>query len=138
MTELSLFDALAPVRRSDPPTSREAANKVARPSDSQALVLAAFRQYGAMTDEELEGYTQAMTPSRRRTARSELSKGNDRRMAEIVGELTTVNPGWPPSKYESAARHQLRIEGFRGPLWDSGVRRPTRTGRDAVVWCEAK
>ncbi len=113
--ELSLFDVdRAPVRRNDPETSRQAAGKVTRPSDSQALVLAAFRKYGPMTDTTLEGYTPTLTASRRRTARSELVAPNMVRMAQMVEEMTAVSPGQPPEDYWAAARHRLRVVGL-GP-----------------------
>lgn len=50
-TQPTLFEAHA--RRTDPPTSHEAASSVQRIRESQADVLTVIRKYGPIADEEL-------------------------------------------------------------------------------------
>lgn len=139
MIELSLFGPeSAPVRASDPSTSR---NRIdTRPGKEQ--VLDAIVKHGALTDEELERYTPSLTPSRRRTARSDLSKGNMKRLEIITKERQDANPDATTEAIWGASRHQLRTEGFVSGslLWDSGLRRKTKAGGEAIVWelCEVK
>jgi len=77
------------VHQGDPPTSKEAAQVIARrQSELQWQVCEAFRQYGSMTDEELERLPCFKTfgPSTIRKRRSELY-----RMGELVPMGTEHN-----------------------------------------------
>jgi hypothetical protein len=141
-------------RTTDPQTSKDAAVSVTNMRASQARVLAMFKLYGDLTDEQLltylhdmeraAGFTKVMSPSGARSRRSELSKPNMDRLDEIMVEL--VEAGLNSGAYDTyeaahadpalarAARETLRVEGFRSALWDTGERRKLDTGRMAIVW----
>jgi hypothetical protein len=135
------FDNGVHARASDPETSHAAAASVNQ-SEGQALVLKMFRRYGPMTDEVLQARMKEHLPgmlseSGVRTRRSELSKPNMERLEEIVVELTTPGsePGEPKGHFSETVRAQLRREGFRSVLWDSGERADVSSGRrQAIVW----
>lgn len=149
----SLFDAPARARASDPRTSRDAAASVKNMRASHARVLAMFKLYGDMTDEQLaeylhdaerQGGLKLMSPSGIRSRRSELAKENMERLEELRAEWlqqnrpegTTLNM-LEVQEYNACgywARAQLVIEGFRSPLWDTGERRALSSGRQAIVW----
>ncbi len=139
-------------RTSDPATSKAAAASVSNLRASQARVLAIFRAYGNLTDEELLNYlhdterqlgVKLMSPSGARSRRSELSKANMERLNEIAAEYSDDDFG--SRNFETLVavlrdkcRDRLRTEGFRAPLWDTGERRRISTGRMATVWGIAK
>ncbi|HTJ62135.1 MAG TPA: hypothetical protein VL333_13170 [Candidatus Saccharimonadales bacterium] len=117
---------------------------------SQARVLNMFVLYGDMNDKQLITYLhdaekaaglKLMSDSGVRTRRSELSKPNMDRLAEIVREQTGVavhqhdllSADQGDATVTDAARRQLRIEGFRSKLWDTG-KREIVDGRTVVVW----
>jgi hypothetical protein len=138
-------------RTTDPQTSKDAAVSVTNMRASQARVLAMFKLYGDLTDEQLltylhdaeraAGFTKVMSPSGARSRRSELAKPNMDRLDEIAREIkkathlptagafAALEPQW-----QATARETLRAEGFRSLLWDTGERRKLDTGRMAIVW----
>jgi hypothetical protein len=139
-------------RTNDPQTSKDAAASVTNMRASQARVLAMFKLYGDLTDEQLltylhdaeraAGFAKVMSPSGARSRRSELSKPNTDRLAELyeawmlarnVGRGSDVEELHRPEA-EAWARAELRREGFRSLLWDTGERRKLETGRMAIVW----
>ena len=149
MDQLNAFDTWdAPrARTSDPVTSKEAAKSVRAVRASHLRILAQFRLYGDMTDEQLAlvledaekgAGIKHMSPSGVRSRRSELSKPNMDRITEIKQESVVI--GAPPTDavLDAAARRQLRIEGFRSPLWDTGVVDTNAAGRRCIVWGIAK
>jgi hypothetical protein len=137
-------------RTSHPETSKAAAASVRKQTASHRRILALFKLYGDMTDETLATYLneaqqatgmKPMSPSGIRSRRSELAKPNMDRLDEIAWEYA----GQPFSRLgcsfadmdeaaQKRARHQLRTEGFRSPLWDTGKRETMSTGRAAIVW----
>ncbi len=145
----NLFDTPARARTSDPATSREAASSVGAMRASQARIMAIFRAYGDLTDEELSMYVadverqlgiKLMSPSGVRSRRSELAKANMERLDEIAANLTNDGNKFfeVTNEVQDSARAHLRREGFRSPLWDTGVRRTTAAGRKTIVWGIAK
>lgn len=107
---------------------------------SQARVYNMFRLYGDITDKQLVVYLNSMekgagiepmSHSGARSRRSELSKPNMDRLDEIVRSFWEGRD--PPPKEpmtflgsgeatRQKARDQLRDEGFRSALWDTGGR----------------
>lgn len=147
MDQLNAFDTWdAPrARTSDPVTSKEAAKSVRAVRASHLRILAQFRLYGDMTDEQLAlvledaekgAGIKHMSPSGVRSRRSELSKPNMDRIAEIIeeNEMRSDAAATPVNQIDAAARRQLRIEGFRSPLWDTGVVDTNAAGRKVIVW----
>ena len=122
---------------------------------SQARVLAMFRLYGAMDDTQLIRYqreqaieagVKPLSESGTRSRRSELSKPNEERLAELRAEFMRVArekiPVAPTSQSEIEreakfaddwARSTLLREGVRSPLW-AVTERTLDTGRKATVW----
>lgn len=81
----------AVARRSDPGTSWEAAESVTGIRESQAEVLALFREHGPMTDEEARArYRGRQSVSGFRTRRSELV---DRGLVRDTGERRRMTTG---------------------------------------------
>lgn len=140
-------------RSTDPETSHAAANAVSASGlrASQALVLNMFVAYGPMHDKDLLdrvhatqkqlGLTKLMSPSGVRSRRSELSKPNMERMAEIAREISGV-PVYVAEVHHGLANamtlftdalNRLRVEGFRSTLIDNG-KRETVDGHRVVVW----
>jgi hypothetical protein len=134
-------------RRTDPATSKAAGAAIDSNADklraSQARVLAMFKLYGDMHDKQLltnlhdaekAAGLKPMSPSGVRSRRSELSKPNMDRLDRLAVEMH----GHPlfaiclPSDRE-VLRERLRSEGFRSPLWDTGVR-VIVDGRHVIVW----
>ncbi|MEP6990088.1 MAG: hypothetical protein ABJA80_04090 [bacterium] len=148
--QLDAFAAApARARSSDPTTSRDAAASVQSVRASHRRVLAMFKLYGDMTDEQLAesireaekdaGLVKLMSPSGVRSRRSELAKPNMDRLDEISNEIVAANPDLSrvalrDEAVDFNARRQLRLEGFRAPLWDTGKRTTLSTGRKAIVW----
>lgn len=166
-TQLDAFDSGARARAGDPATSKAAAASVAKLRASQKLVLRAFVVYGDMDDGELKEALGPMlkdaglkmSDSGIRSRRSELSKPNMERLAELrlewyraqlhgvghdiagVGvaamEKLEQDGTFPAGEVAEAwdyARRQLRHEGFRSKLWDTGKRNRTEGGRETTVW----
>lgn len=138
-----VFDSGARARSSDPATSKAAAQSVRAITSSHQRVLAMFRAYGDMTDETLTRYldeaaratgSPRMSPSGVRSRRSELSKPNMDRIEQIAREEGYVSFEAMSEGNQNAARNQLRREGFRSPLWDTGKRETIASGREATVW----
>ena len=151
--DLPLFDPAT--RSGDPSTSKAAASSVRGVAASHKRILAMFRTYGDMTDETLKGYLDEladramapkMSPSGARSRRGDLSKPNMDRLDQIANEYYSGVPGSgkvrfadiPDEATQNRVRHQLRSEGFRSPLWDTGKREKLSTGRMAIVWGIAK
>ncbi len=142
--QLDLLTSAARARSADPVTSKQAAASVRGMSASHKRILAMFERYGDMTDETLAqllddaagyGLAPRMSPSGVRSRRSDLSKPNMERLSEIGEEYRTVTgASLEDDQIAAAARHQLRIEGFRSKLWDTGKRAAISTGRQAIVW----
>lgn len=148
-----VFDSGARARSADPDTSKAAAQSVRNIRASHKRILAMFRAYGDMTDETLAEYlaeaaketgSKLMSPSGVRSRRSELSKPNLDRLAQLRDEYVSaagLTGTWAEvydeklkEKFDSAARHQLRTEGFKSELWDTGKRETLSSGRQAIVW----
>lgn len=98
-------------RTSDPETSHEAAASISRKalSDGQRTILNLLRKFGPMTDEE------------------------------ILEELAEM--GWRNQKVRTASSARTRRKEITQddihkdrPIKDSGERRKTRSGRNAIVW----
>lgn len=139
-------------RTTDPQTSFDAALRATEPTKlraGQARVLNMFKLYGDMHDKQLQDYLhdaergagmKLMSDSGVRTRRSELSKPNMDRIAEIICEITGI-PSIAAVDLKFAeergvvedARKRLRIEGFRSPLWDTG-RREVVDGHQRTIW----
>lgn len=137
-------------RRTDPETSQQAALALEAPKlrASQARVLQMFKLYGDLHDKALITYLhdaersagmKPMSPSGVRSRRSELSKPNMDRLDEIVVSLAAAENIKPTDDvfrqidWMPRARQQLRREGFRSPLWDTG-RREVVDGRNVIIW----
>jgi hypothetical protein len=142
-TQLDILTAPARARSADPSTSKQAAASVSDLRASHQRVLAMFKNYGDMTDETLgEFLDQAaretgfkrMSPSGVRSRRSELSKPNMDRLDEIAAENMNIPFTSLTEGNQNAARNQLRREGFKSQLWDTGKRERMSTGRQAIVW----
>ncbi len=140
-----VFDSGARARTRNPETSKAAAQSVRSVRASHQRVLAMFRAYGDMTDETLAAQLDdaakttgvpRMSPSGVRSRRSELSKPNMDRLGELardhVGAAVTFADC--DEGVQGVLRIQLRHEGFRSPLWDTGKRETLSTGRQAIVW----
>lgn len=143
-------------RPTDPDTSHTAAAEAARKlRASQRRILAMFKLYGDMTDEELltvlheaerSASIHIMSPSGARSRRSELSKPNMDRLREIHSAMVEagIDAGRTREALEDdeslkqAARDYLRTEGFRSELWDTGVTRVLESGKRGIVWGIAK
>jgi hypothetical protein len=154
--QASIFDSGARARSRDPETSKAAAASVRNVRASHTRVLAMFRLYGDMTDESLaallkdaarETGLKAMSPSGVRSRRSELAKPNMDRLDSLALELWSNDDKASPrrpffselNEYEQRlTREQLRREGFRSPLWDTGKRETLASGRQAIVWGVAR
>ena len=151
-TQADFFiDHVAHARASDPETSKMAAAKHTpmKLRGSQARVLAAFRLYGDMHDKELVARVQELEKSNGlkpqsesgiRSRRSELSKPNMDRMKAMKDEQYTngrQRSAENERMLEAWVRLQLRVEGFRSPLWDTGER-VVVDGHSVVVWGIAK
>lgn len=129
-------------RSGDPETSKDAGARVTKLRASQALVLQVFRAYGSMSDRDLLdrvhatekalGLTRLMSPSGVRSRRSELSKPNMERLRQIEEGLA-MEYADNAEGLDAHCRAQLRREGVRSPLWDTG-RRETIDGRTHIVW----
>jgi hypothetical protein len=147
-TQIDAFAPPARARARDPETSREAASRVTNLRASQARVLAMFKLYGDLYDKALMDYlhdaernagVKPMSPSGVRSRRSELAKPNMDRLDEIAHEnlnlLGAVKGafGRITGPHQNAARAQLRTEGFRSVLWDTGERAVV-DGRKVIVW----
>lgn len=135
-------------RRRDPQTSFEVAMAIeVRPAKlraSQARVLNMFKLYGDMHDKQLLEYLndaernaglKPMSPSGARSRRNELAKPNMDRLDQMAADKTndgnTFDDVSPDVQEE--ARGDLRREGFRSPLWDTG-KRALVDGRNVIVW----
>lgn len=132
----------ARARSADPETSKAAAASVADLTGTQKRVLAMFRAFGDMTDEELGKHIEAatratgvpkMSPSAVRSRRSDLSKPNMDRLEELK-QASLARGAVNEATALAYARIELRREGFRSPLWDTGKREQISTGRMATVW----
>jgi hypothetical protein len=141
--QAEIFDSGAHARSSDPKTSKEAAASVRNLRASHRRVLAMFKLYGDMTDEQLseslndaekDAGVKLMSPSGVRSRRSELSKPNMDRLAAIVADMEKSFPGEEACVIDSNARARLKQEGFKSELWDTGERRVLSSGRHAIVW----
>jgi len=94
--------------RTDPDTSREAAESVKRMTENRTAVLSLFRESGAMTDEEfVAAYT-------------------DR---SAIGDDSLV-----PVQSESGLRTRRSELVKMGWIEDSGETRLNATGRNCIVW----
>jgi hypothetical protein len=139
-------------RRTDPATSHEAAERLTadKLTAVQARVLQMFRLYGDMPDALLVKYLNEMerqagmkptSPSGARSRRNELAKPNMERLDAIAAHWHEVQPLLYQEKtfaemndtQQRAARQQLRTEGFRSPLWDTG-RRVKIDSSNVIVW----
>lgn len=144
--QLDAFAVGAASRTSDPSTSKAAAASVKNQRASHRRVLAMFKLYGDMTDEQLAesihdaekdaGLTKLMSPSGVRSRRSELSKPNMDRIEEMLKEMGDgiELSGKTLEKVMTELRARLLIEGLRSPLWDTGKRATLASGRSAIVW----
>lgn len=154
--QIEVFDSGARARSSDPKTSKAAAASVTNLRASHRRVLAMFKLYGDMTDEQLTesihdaekdaGLAKLMSPSGVRSRRSELSKPNMDRLREIKdgmhddNEARAVAGTYDRAKVDDSAefnrvaRGILIIEGLRSELWDTGRRATLASGRSAIVW----
>ena len=147
MSQTNLFDSRegkARARSSDPATSKAAAASVSKIRASQARVLRMFELYGDMHDKKMlelladfenHNNLQAQSPSGARSRRSELSKPNMDRLAELKAEREKAMPALPANAIDYLP--MLRAEGFRSPLVDTG-KRETVDGRKVIVWGIAK
>lgn len=143
-----VFDSGARARSRDPETSKAAAQSVRNLRDSHRRIVAMFKLYGDMTDETLlsllnsaarETGFKPMSPSGVRSRRSELSKPNTDRLDEIAAEfydgpLFGAFSRLPDEAARTRMRGQLRAEGFKSELWDTGKREALASGRQAIVW----
>lgn len=133
-------------RRTDPSTSHEAAARLTpdKLTAAQSRVLAMFRLYGDMPDTQLVKYLNAaekdagvkpMSPSGVRSRRSELSKPNMDRINALIEEQQgdAFYSQASPETQAANARHRLKTEGFRSPLWDTGKRMKI-DGSNVIVW----
>lgn len=137
-------------RSGDPDTSHAAAEQVTAIRASQLRVKNMFVLYGDMNDKQLLAVLheaekaaglKVMSPSGVRSRRSELSKPNMERIAEIIREYTGIPSvtaydlllANTDQKVVEIARERLRREGFRSPLWDTG-KREIVDGRRVVLW----
>ena len=109
----TLFDELtepapvAPTRRTDPQTSRDAAATV-NITKGQQIVLAEFRLYRTMTDEQL------------------------------IDALAVRAASCPEARLSDSGARSRRAELVaKGLLVDSGDRLKTRAGRATIVWALA-
>lgn len=138
------LDGRGGARSADPETSKQAAARVdpVKRTILQERILRLFEIYGPMADAtlyarlvEMErqlGFTKATSPSGCRSRRSELSKPNMDRLAEITEEIERAYR--TPALYvDEKARRWLRAEGLRSPLIDSG-RRETIDNRSCIIW----
>lgn len=145
-------------RATDPATSKAAAERVGKSLTAvQARILNMFRLYGDMTDERLlmvlndaerQANLRPTSPSGCRSRRSELSRPNKKRLAELREAAGYVEgEGWnrldggdglcsdeEVAAYEKSVRATLRAEGFRSPLWDTGKRERNANNYEVVVW----
>jgi hypothetical protein len=145
-------DARERARLTDPSTSKEAAAKVTHMRASQARVLAMFKLYGDLHDKQLIEYLhdaeksaglKPMSESGARSRRSELSKPNMDRIAQMIEEACVTIGAEAPDEAapyadlteqeQRAMRARLLIEGLRSPLWDTG-KRVIVDGRKVIVW----
>lgn len=144
-------------RTSDPPTSHAAGVRATEPKQlraSQARVLAQFKMYGDLYDKQLVTYLneaekqmglKPTSPSGARSRRAELCAANTERMAELHEDwmksngfiLTDTVPPPRVLEREDWLRATLRREGFRSPLWDTGVR-VSVDGYSVIVWGVAR
>ena len=100
MSSLALDGVTPRSRRNDPIESVEA-GRAADLSRSQAVVLAAMRARGVgVTHEELEMFLRGMSPSRVRSAVSELA---ERGLVQPTGATRTTNFGRQARVWEAAA-----------------------------------
>ena len=135
----------ARARSGDPETSKASAAAVtpAKLTELQRRILRAFDVMGPMDDKALVVLVQRMedqlgikvsSAAGIRSRRSDLSKPNMERIADIIREM---GDGVELSvTYDEAlrlARQQLTIEGLRSPVWDTG-RRVQIEGRNFIVW----
>ncbi len=140
-------------RTTDPSTSHEAAERLTpdKLTAAQARVHAMFKLYGDMPDVQLvkylhemersAGFTKVMSPSGVRSRRSELSKPNMDRLDEITKACHDSEPLlFPEERFadldgrgQAIIRDRLRTEGFRSPLWDTGLRVKI-DGSNVIVW----
>lgn len=154
------------VRATDPATSHEAAARAETTlTPFQMRVLGVFRNLGDMNDkmlvrcvndaEKSMGFQKLSSPSGIRSRRSELAKPNEDRMLELRRSFYIQHGLWPETspggvldweraapkehiaKACEAARNELRIEGFRSPLWNTG-RTEKVDGHNVIVWGIAK
>lgn len=152
MTQRDLFHATrtapARARTSDPASSKRAAASLtlADLRTTQREVLQLYRRLGPMDDRTMiraardMGLTQS--DSSLRSRRSELSKPNQERVAELVAELVAEyhdrsEPDLTAAEREEVerlARARLAAEGFRAPVYDTGQRTAYAGGRSGVVW----
>lgn len=142
--DLPLFSPPA-TRSTDPATSKAAAASVRKQTANQARIVALFKTYGDMTDEQLAKLLDElaeqklgvrMSPSSIRSRRSELAKPNMERLDEMAREHVTDAKSFADldEGAQGVLRIHLRREGFRSPLWDTGKRETMSTGRQAIVW----
>lgn len=144
-------DTRAHARRKDPATSQAAAMDVTNLRASQARVLQMFKLYGDLEDKQLTRYLheaeraagmRPMSVSGVRSRRSELAKPNMDRLDEMAREFwryqsiqVKPNAGFAElsASTQDRLRRELRREGFRSPLWDTG-KRVIVDGRSVIVW----
>jgi hypothetical protein len=140
-------DTKAHARHGHPETSKAAARSI-EPTlrASQLFILQRFREYGDMNDKQLEVVVRdtekatgrkPMSPSGIRSRRAELCRANTERIAQLGAELHKLWPNMRVGEIEAIARRQLRAEGFRSPLWDTG-KRVEVDGHMTIVWGIAK
>lgn len=133
--------AAAHARKNNPRTSKDAAATfdMAKIRTSQREVLQLFRIYGPMDDRALIEAARergsAQSDSSIRTRRSELSKPNTDRVRAIVEEMGDgVELEMTEDEAEAHARSRLSLEGYRGPVYDTGKRVVYGTGRRGIVY----
>lgn len=115
-------------------------------STTQREVVKAYAVYGPMNDTTLvdlmrqraaSGERPPVSDSGIRSRRAELSKPNMERLDEIRLQLVDAcerrGESMSAEEADHAARAQLRREGFRSPVWDTGTRERIN-GRAHTVW----
>lgn len=142
-------------RTTDPSTSREAGERVTNLRASQARVLNMFVLYGDMHDQQLLEYLHdaerqaglpLMSDSGVRSRRSELAKPNMERLQNLTAgyvldwmDEQDGKPEFDGFSREATeeewqrARVELRVEGFKSKLWDTG-KREIVNGRRVIIW----